>query len=92
LKIFATGANKMNAAAFLRFYHDAVVSLPALQGSVEGYLSALSARQAEVFSTLVPFGSSVKAEREMRDFSGVLAETKSRIAALIQKVLSAHDI
>jgi hypothetical protein len=88
MKIFSTGARKMNAAAFLRFYHDAVASLPPLKGSVEGYLAALTPFQAEVFYTLIPFGASVKAGRESVDFAEVLDEVKNLAAGLIQKALA----
>jgi hypothetical protein len=92
LRFFSTGANMMAAGAFLRFYHDAVAALPALSGSVDGYLSALSPFQTEVFYTLVPSGAAVKADREAAVFAEVLEETKRRSTALIQRVLAAHEI
>jgi hypothetical protein len=91
--LFAPGANRMTAAAFLRFYHDAIASLPVLGGnSIDGYLASLSPLQTEVFYTLAPSGASVKAEREAAEFSDVLEETKRRNTALIQKVLAARAI
>jgi hypothetical protein len=94
LVFFSTGANLMNAGAFLRFYHDAVASLPGFFGgmSVEGYLSSLSPFQTEVFCTLIPSGASVKAEWEPADFAEVLEETKRRSTGLIQRVLAAREI
>ena len=93
LKIFSTGANRMNAGAFLRFYHDAILSLPPLKGSVESYLAALTPFQTEVFCTLIPLGASVKAAQSAAQstaqFAEVLEDTKHHAAALIKKVLAA---
>ncbi|MDR1095093.1 MAG: DUF115 domain-containing protein [Spirochaetaceae bacterium] len=91
-RFFSTGANRMSAGAFLRFYHDAVDALPALCGSVDGYLSSLSPFQTEVFCTLIPSGASVKAGREAAVFAEVLEDTKRRSTALIQRVLAAHAV
>jgi hypothetical protein len=92
LRFFSTGANVMTAGAFLHFYHDAVDALPVLSGSIDGYLSSLSPFQSEVFSTLVPSGAAVKAEREAAVFAEVLEETKRRNTALIRRVLAAHAV
>jgi hypothetical protein len=94
IDLFSTGANMMTAAAFLRFYHDAIASLPVLSGSssIEGYHASLSPLQAEVLYTLMPSGASVKAGRDAAVFSEVLEETKRRNTALIQKVLAARAI
>ena len=89
LKIFSTGANRMNAGSFLRFYHNAVLSLPRLNGSAEGYLAALTPFQTETFYTLLPFGASVKAARNAAQFADVLEYTQRCAAALIEKVLAA---
>ncbi|MDR1467826.1 MAG: DUF115 domain-containing protein [Spirochaetaceae bacterium] len=95
LKIFSTGANRMNAGAFLRFYRDAIRSLPALTGSVEGYLASLTPFQTEAFCTLIPLGASVKssaaqsATQKAVEFAEVLEETKRYAAALIDKVSAA---
>ena len=79
----------MNAGSFLRFYHNAVLSLPRLNGSAEGYLAALTPFQTETFYTLLPFGASVKAARNAAQFADVLEYTQRCAAALIEKVLAA---
>jgi hypothetical protein len=94
LKIFSTGANRMSAGTFLRFYYDAILSLPELKGSVEGYLVSLAPLQTEIFCTLIPLGASVKSARESAQsatqFADILEDTKCYAAALIEKVLAAR--
>jgi uncharacterized Rossmann fold enzyme len=91
LRFFSTGAAMMKPAAFLRFYHDAIAALPLPAGSIDGYLASLPPLQTEVFSTLIPFAASVKADREAV-FSQVLEEAKRRAVELIQRVLAAHAV
>jgi hypothetical protein len=91
LTMFSTGANRMNAAAFLRFYRNAILSLPKLEGSAEGYLASLEPFQTETFCTLLPLGASVKAKaaQNTAEFAAVLEETQRYAAVLIEKVLAA---
>jgi hypothetical protein len=89
-RLFSTGTNVMNAAGFLQFYLDAILSLPALNGNTEQYICELTGLQTEVFLTLLPLAASIKSGTKLSLFGDILEETKQYCEAEIKKALAAN--